>query len=493
MPPEQVARIDALRERFAPTDPGKRYGWLFTHHPHLPDAKTSIDDYQGYEAELSARRVTVVREVAQAAGLVGVEAVAAVAELPQLVGNAVAAAGLVQDDGEDAFLQAHLANADGRKRLFAIGYVWERTRTRGRDWAEEKFRSASVGWTPEQRADLLLAIDCDQRAWERAAQAGEAVERAYWTRQQFYFVRDETEVEGAARKLLAFGRPFAALDLLGMHVGKKVTFDPALVTEVLEACLITPPGNDGHRSLFTHNVGQLLDYLADQSLVDEVRVGRLEWGFLPIISQYERVPKILHRALARDPALFVEIVSMIYRSKDEPKRDQESISDEERQRASRAYSLLRSWNRLPGTREDGSLDAVALRNWVTAARTALASGGRGEIGDQEIGQLLSHCPPDQDGTWPCRAVRDLIESVASDDLDQGLSVGLYNSRGVTTRNPAAGGVLERGLAERYAGLAVAVADESPRTASMLRRIADDYRADARREDHEAALGEDLGR
>jgi hypothetical protein len=98
-----------------------------------------------------------------------------------------------------------------------------------------------------------------------------------------------------------------------------------------------------------------------------------------------------------------------------------------------------------------------------------------------------------DGAWPHPAVRDVIEEVGSADLERGIEVGVYNGRGVVTKHPLEGGMQEHQLAERYAGFAPAVADRWPRTAAMLRRLAEGYRVDARREDQEAELREDLGR
>jgi hypothetical protein len=49
------------------------------------------------------------------------------------------------------------------------------------------------------------------------------------------------------------------------------------------------------------------------------------------------------------------------------------------------------------------------------------------------------------------------------------------------------------LSERYKGYADVLNDEWPRTAAMLRRIADRYASDARREDVEAELREDFWR
>lgn len=82
--------------------------------------------------------------------------------------------------------------------------------------------------------------------------------------------------------------------------------------------------------------------------------------------------------------------------------------------------------------------------------------------------------------------------VHSDELEKGLSIGVYNSRGVFSRSIGEGGVLERSLAERYEGLATAIADSAHRTARMLRGIAESYRSEAAHEDRSASLEEDLG-
>src|SRR5689334_14096790 len=58
--------------------------------------------------------------------------------------------------------------------------------------------------------------------------------------------------------------------------------------------------------------------------------------------------------------------------------------------------------------------------------------------------------------------------------------------GQSVVNRSGGGTLERNLAERYDGLAAVVADQWPRTGKMLGMIADGYRRDATREDHDAA-------
>jgi hypothetical protein len=108
-----------------------------------------------------------------------------------------------------------------------------------------------------------------------------------------------------------------------------------------------------------------------------------------------------------------------------------------------------------------------------------------------IGEVLSGSPPGPDGAWPHPAVRDLIEKLSNADVERGIEIGRYSSRGAVTRGPYEGGRQEREIAERYERYAQTVGDRWPRTAAMLRRIATTYLADAAEEDREAELNQDL--
>ena len=154
------------------------------------------------------------------------------------------------------------------------------------------------------------------------------------------------------------------------------------------------------------------------------------------------------------------------------------------------YQLLESWKLPPGSREDGTIDEEALETWVDVARALAAERKRLRAADQQIGRVLQYVPNDPDGVWPARIVRDLVERIASRDLETGLEIGLHNSRGVTWRNPTDGGEQERALQARYLALAEQVGGRWPRAAAMLRRIARSYAEQARRLDAEAEITED---
>jgi hypothetical protein len=205
--------------------------------------------------------------------------------------------------------------------------------------------------------------------------------------------------------------------------------------------------------------------------------------WMPVFRFGRRAPVVLHRELERNPTFFVDLVSLIYRAKDEESRE---VSKNERDRATIAYEVLQEWQSVPGL----PASPEETLHWVREARRLLNERNREEIGDICIGHLLSASPVGIDGFWPHEMIRDLIEEIGSEELEQGISTGVYNARGVVTRSLVEGGGQERALADDYDRQAVTIEARWPRTGALLREIARGYRRDAHREDLDAELRDD---
>ena len=128
---------------------------------------------------------------------------------------------------------------------------------------------------------------------------------------------------------------------------------------------------------------------------------------------------------------------------------------------------------------------------VNCAHELAQANGRGDIADHHIGQVLVHYPSGLDGAWPHEALRDLIEDLGSQEIEEGICSGMYNGRGVVSRSIGEGGAQEKAIAERYISYASILSDNWPRTARLMKKIAGGYEAEARWEDGRAELDEDL--
>lgn len=489
MAPEDVDRLDTLRVAFEPEDPIERYRWLFTWFPNLPDASASrVDDHDAYQQDIAKARDHAVRAVFSKLGEDALLRLAAASEQPGLVGDATATANLLEAS-EAKMLVELLASTEAYEDVFAVGYTIGKLRTAGTDWAKTRLQELHDRLTPAQQARILSVLEPTSETWSLAESFGPETERAYW--QTVSVVRDSGLIERAVQKLVQFGRVDNAVQLLRMHA-HTTTIPSHTILEVLNRVLAGEVETEGLTSGFGFDLSVLMDQLNRAKDVDKSEVARLEWGFLPVL-EHSHSPIALHAALAEDPSLFVDLLRIVFRGENESSKSNEDSSESDRARASRAYSLLRSWRTLPGIAPDGSVDPKVLKSWVTQARALCHDADRVAIGDQQIGQMLSGAPFDADGTWPCAAVRDVIESIESDEMERGIAIGKFNSRGVVSRAIGEGGTQDHALADHYESLAAAVADSASRTARLLREMASDYRWHARREDDNAALDADLGR
>ena len=149
--------------------------------------------------------------------------------------------------------------------------------------------------------------------------------------------------------------------------------------------------------------------------------------------------------------------------------------------------MLRSWQEVPGRRDGQAVEEKALLGWVQKARSLAEDRGLLDICESRIGEVLAYALDEADGSWPCIPVRDTLEEIGTDEVFEGFGVGIYNKRRVVSKSLREGGAEKRALAEKYRAFADASKVEWPKTAAALRRVAQGYEEDARREDAQAML------
>jgi hypothetical protein len=478
MPVEDVERLALIYEHFNSENLIEQVSWLFTAWPQLPDV-TDNDDFKKRESAVYQARVSAAQQVYQTEDLHGIFALIEVAEQPAVLGWILGKSGLIEKD-EDRLLD-ELGSSDVKRRQAATAYVEGGFLERGWEWADKKLDANSLLLTPNQQADFFLHLPTGSETWKRLERYGSDTVDLYWT-QFLPRVEDSADCPRAVGQLLARGRAWEALVLIEPYL-ENVAPPVGLVMDILELAIRTPLKGTMLQSLL-YDLSQLFNYLERTEGVDEERLARIEWAFLPLFRYEKRSFKVLHSQLAADPAFFVELISAAYRATGEEPGE---LDEKKQFLAKAAYYLLQSANVVPGTQSDGTIDAEKLYIWVNETRRLLADCKRLRIGDQRIGHILRSAKLDGDELWPAKVIRDLLEALRSDDIELGMEIGIRNDRGITWRNPTDGGQQERQIAEHYRALAQLVQDQWPRTARMLRRIAHAYEEDAQRNDRDAEL------
>lgn len=481
LPSDVVDRLERVYERLTPRDPVQRVAWLFTQWPELLEGERREPDR--YLQAVQNAQADAIRTLYEHGGLAELRRLAHLAAKPEMVGQAIAQSATAASEDERAALLDLLDSPEHADSALAWGYVVSSFDVGGWPWARPVLENAAPQWSPEKRAAFLRALRFVPETWDWAERFGEAAERVYWSSVSVIPINDPAIAERAARLLLRYERPDGAVYLLGMLLygaTPRIAFD--LVVEALEQLL--RHGGLRKWSGLEHEVATLLDYLATSETSDLSRLAQLEWLYLPLLRGVEQPARALSRELAHSPAFFMEVLCTVFRAHDEEPRE---ATEQQQATAMLGYQLLDSWRHPPGLRDDGTVDEATLNAWVDVARTLAAEHKRVAIADQQIGRVLRYLPDDPDGLWPHRTVRDLVERIASRDLETGLELGLRNSRGVTTRGLSDGGAQERALQARYLDNAQHLNANWPRTAAMLRRIARSYAEEARWHDDKAEI------
>lgn len=368
--------------------------------------------------------------------------------------------------------RSRVARQRRRTALSRLGLRWE---SRG-----EPKRAAQAGF--------FLALPAIPCTWELLKDADEAASETYWASIHPYAVPDE-HAETMALERLARGRPWAVIDLLTLYCvrdGQTLWHpDVELVAKALEQAIRADPQSHSGSTSLEHEIGVLLDYLGDADMPQKV-LACFEWAFFAVL-EHTRTPHALFAGLAEDPALFVELVSYAFRGDNKEPREH---NEQSLALARNAMSVLDRWRTPPGSSE-GTVEGDKLRAWVRQARQMFEAADRVGIGDDQIGHLLSGSPLGNDGAWPAEPVRDLVEELESKPLEAGLSTGKSNSRGITSRGPYDGGNQERGLAATFRQWSEQIGARWPRTARLVRGLAEEYKDEARMHDSEAeGLGDE---
>jgi hypothetical protein len=292
----------------------------------------------------------------------------------------------------------------------------------------------------------------------------------------------------AVRKLVGVGRARHAVHLAGQDRAGRLP-STVLVEALTEAARqsFSSDGDTNEPAMFQYHVAELLRQLDQRQDVSADTLVTVEWIYLPLLQFSRRPAKMLLKALSEQPALFIQMLSAVFKPSEESGVTEPEPTAPARAQtiAQQAYRLLGLWDRLPGTRDDGTIDAKVLEAWIKDARSLAKTAGREEVAESRIGAMLSASPVGADGVWPAEAVREAIDLFRSKPMISGFWIGRRNRRGVTSRLPRDGGQLERNEAETYRRYAEALNYDHPFTANALNALADSYENDARREDEDA--------
>ena len=476
-------------EKLQPRDPVVRYAWLFAQHwiePSDGETEGANLDYDKHSKRIRKLRVAAMKEIWAERGFEGMTALLSLSNAPDTVGGCLGPS-ITDVDVRTDFLR-HSLSMTGNLESKVDGCVGGFLASVDEEARSVILSVVAKGMDNYRIVRLFRCAPFRQETWRLLDQYDEEIRDWYWKEVVPQWNRhSEAELIEIIDRLLEAKRPRAAFHTVQLDWRR---VEVSWLKRLLVAVATVGAEPAGHYQLDAYQISEALGSLNERNGASPDELAWLEFFFVEALDRSKHGIPNLERQIAQSPTLFVQMVALLFKRRDGGQDPPEWRSENRRHRddlASAAYSLLNRIGRIPGTGEDGKIDAEALVNWITEVRQLCAEYGRTDTGDQMIGQLLSNAPAEEDGRWPCHPVCEAMERISSQHIGTGFNVGVLRARGATSRAIDEGGAQERELAAKYRGLAKQYAFDYPYVSSVLESVAADYDWHAKREDTEVKI------
>ena len=387
----------------------------------------------------------------------------------------------VPADKIDGFMQGYLARIDERSRVLPAV-----ARNASADQIARVFRCSPLG----------------EETWRLLDRQPPQVRKRYWHDVPIglptaSLLLTDVELAEMVDRLLLAERPRAAFHCVLWVDGAGNRIETSLLKRLLTDVATAHGKPEADRyDIPRADLSDALEALDHRTGVTPDEMAHLEFLFIHALDtsldgdKGHGIPN-LERVIVDDPSLFAKAIALVYRRSDErpdPPEMRFEDSMQESAAARNAHALLKRLRRIPGTDDDGTVDAEFLYRWCIDVRRQCSDLDRADVGDYHIGELLSHAPVDDEGRRPCGPVCEVMERIASCHIERGFQAQVYNSRGPHWRGTKKGGEQEHELAMTYRRRAQRLAFDHPWVSEILRRIADIYEREGTSGSGSASVG-----
>ena len=476
----QIERLEAVAKIVAPVDPVRESLWLFEERmPEIPftSAEKIWDDVEHLRRDAVAQ-IWYEKELA------GVIELASLAEAPRYVGFSL---GHVVTKLEEAIevVSSNIIYERSFQTFAALFSMVMLERFPGAWLDIIRTRYAAGTLSAEQMVSLTLAWPHRRPTWTYIELLGEPVSTRYWeSRVPWGLEGDQADIEYAVQHYLNANR--AELVVEGLYP-KIREVSSALILATLdqfENRISTTP-NLLRTQAIDFDLQQIFAVLQERTDIPLSEIATREYRFLPLLRDNVGIrgdsrSLVLDRFMAENPEFYAGVLCDVFRPAAERGKDR-NLTEQQQLRARFGWTLLEGFTLIPGF-SGNQIDINTLQSWVADVRKLASENDRLAVAEQKIGNLLAHSPEDPaDHYWPHETIRRCLEDWRAEEIERGIAIERFNMRGVTARDPRAGGKPEHELAAELRQTASHLS-QWPRTQGMILNLAQSWEESAKRED-----------
>lgn len=478
---EQLKRLRKVYDLLSPKELTVRYRWLFSNSGiNLPEGECR--DWEKYNELIKLHRKEAIEDIYEYSDLDGLF------EFIDVVDDKYTICRLIAEMLMDSDFNSLFKN------------IWELFEKKGypfQDSSIEGFLGILSHNKPEElltnvnstfnnidilankKAAFLSCLPPNTRVLTYINNSSDSIKDSYWQNVKHkYILQDEQST--FVDKFVQYDRFRSAFDVLRYNL-KGYPFE--LVYEILQKIYTVDEPNGVFPT--GYDLQKAINYIKDCKSISTEKLAQLEFKYFSLLNVHRNIPPNLKTELLSNPESLIELICLVY--KPESQKEKTDINEAERFAAETAWKVLHYGRGVPGLDDEGVINIRDFKSWVTQVRQLGKEKDRSIMTDQTIGQWISVCPEEKDGSWPSTVVCELLEQFDAHEIRVSFSLGVRNNRGVTSRSPYSGGEQERNLSENYRGYAKQITFIYPQTASMLEQLAKYYENDAKGEDNRAQL------
>jgi hypothetical protein len=490
MPESDLVRLENLYYTLEPQDIVNKYAWLFNDRwPKFPEGSVYVKGesdrrHKQLQIKIDDARKNAASKFLTELGLDKTLDLRKRIKMSGILGETLAKV-IVQQEEIIKVCEECLYD-ESNFIGFVHNFIYQNSVDKGFGWVKDLFDELNEKkFTAKALSNVLIPLDQNELLWDYISTLNHEIQDEYWLNisPHFYHISEEEKIIGL-KKLLNHKRFFSALDVAADFPN---IIPSNLLVEILKKAATENTVEDPHFS--EYEVEKIFEEIEQRTDIERAVIIHLEWLYLSVLQSHgtKIIPKNLEQELANNPDFFIQVLKWIYipEDKDLLKEERENISDKAIVNISKqAYQLLHSWKKIPGMREDNSIDELQLKEWVKKVRELAIQVSRLNVADMEIGKILAQYP-ENNVLWPQEKIFRVIEEINSDSLKRGYSSAMFNKRGFTSRSPFAGGDIEREKASYFEKLATNFRNIYPNVSEIFKNMQQGYLADAKRMDDSA--------
>lgn len=461
---EEEELLEKLYNELTPSDEISSISWMFDFSPHILNAPKqndfSLRDKYYEENRQTALNKFFVNKNKQKLDLL----IKSVPSIQVLANSIVQSQHYSEIESRiiDLLEMEDQTLNDFAKRFVYISYCLNR------DFYKEYIWDKNL--SDKIKLKILSSIEFNNEAKYILSKSSKWIQDNYWKEiQDFTFSINSEFKEEIVLGLLSVGRISEAIFI--SYISPE-TLSLDIYIKVLKA-----PAQKNYKDITTRNCHQVVSILGKiykHPQINTVNINdivNIEISYLPLFKEaYNGIkPIFLYKNIQTNPSTYLDLIKAAY------KDDNMNSGDKNEALIDMASNILYDIDFIPGySYKTRTFDSIEFSKWVKLLLT-LAKDQKYLKGTIcAVSRILAKTPIDEDGIWPHKALRDIIELEKNPELEEQTAIERMNQRGCTVRGINEGGKKEREIASKIHSNIQTISNIYPRTARMLTIIERDY-------------------